>query len=396
MEKFLKRLKRQLPLVILTLLITVVFLFHTSEAFQWRFVETLENIFYDTRVKMTMPGGVDKRIVIVDIDEKSLSEIGRWPWGRDRVAKLVNELFDYYEIQLLGFDMVFAEPDDSSGLTILDKLGRDELEELYEFQERIDELREQLDYDLILRNSIANKQVVLGYYFQLLASKDVASEKGILPLPVLKKGDFSVKSKVFAREAPGYSANLPMLQSVALRGGHFNPWIDIDGVVRRVPLLIKYEEQYYESLAMAMAREVLDVDTIAPVFEEAFGNTDYPALEWLQLGKNNIPVDGFIQALVPYRGGQGSFNYVSAADVMSGRVEKEILKDAIVLVGTTAPGLFDLRATPVENQYAGVEIHANLLAGIIDGTIKKKPAYTQHTLVSSAYRIVRRKTRCIF
>jgi len=79
MEKFLKRLKRQLPLVILTLLITVVFLFHTSEAFQWRFVETLENIFYDTRVKMTMPGGVDKRIVIVDIDEKSLSEIGRWP-----------------------------------------------------------------------------------------------------------------------------------------------------------------------------------------------------------------------------------------------------------------------------------------------------------------------------
>ena len=377
MEKFLNRLKRQLPLVILTLLITVFFLFHTSEAFQWRFVETLENIFYDTRVKMTMPGGVDKRIVIVDIDEKSLSEIGRWPWGRDRVAKLVDELFDYYQIQLLGFDIVFSEPDASSGLNILDKLGREELEDLYEFQERIDELREKLDYDLVFRNSLANKQVVLGYYFQLLASEDVASEKGILPLPVLKKGDFSTKSKVFAREAPGYSANIPRLQAVALRGGHFNPWIDIDGVVRRVPLLVKYEEQYYESLAMAMAREVLDVDSIVPVFEDALGETGYPALEWLQLGNNKIPVDEHIQALVPYRGRALSFNYVSAADVMNGRVDKEILKDAIVLVGTTAPGLFDLRATPVENQYPGVEIHANLLAGIIDGSIKKKPAYTQ-------------------
>ena len=273
--------------------------------------------------------------------------------------------------------IVFSEPDASSGLNILDKLGREELEDLYEFQERIDELREKLDYDLVFRNSLANKQVVLGYYFQLLASEDVASEKGILPLPVLKKGDFSTKSKVFAREAPGYSANIPSLQAVALRGGHFNPWIDIDGVVRRVPLLVKYEEQYYESLAMAMAREVLDVDSIVPVFEDALGETGYPALEWLQLGNNKIPVDEHIQALVPYRGRALSFNYVSAADVMNGRVDKEILKDAIVLVGTTAPGLFDLRATPVENQYPGVEIHANLLAGIIDGSIKKKPAYTQ-------------------
>ncbi len=377
MENFLNRIKRQLPLVVLTLFITLAFLLHTSEVFQWRFVEQLENLFYDTRVRLTMPGGVDKRIVIIDIDEKSLSEIGRWPWGRDRVAKLVNELFDYYQIQLLGFDIVFSEPDDSSGLNVLEKLGRDELANLYEFQQRIDELREQLDYDLVFKNSLVNRQVVLGYYFQLRASEDLASEKGLLPPPVLKKGDFSAKSKIFAHQAPGFSANLPMLQAVALGGGHFNPWIDIDGVVRRVPLLVEYKEQYYESLTMAMARQVLDVDTIVPVFEDALGESDYPSLEWLQLGKNKIPVDRYIQALVPFRGRQGSFHYVSAADVLNGQADKAILKDAIVLVGTTAPGLFDLRAVPVENQYAGVEIHANLLAGIIDGTIKKKPAYTQ-------------------
>ena len=377
MENFFHRIKRQLPLVMLTLVITSVFLFYTSGAFKWRFVEQLENIFYDARIKLTMPGGVDKRIVIVDIDEKSLAEIGRWPWGRDRVAKMVDELFEYYQIRLLGFDVVFSEPDDSSGLNILDKLARDELEGFYEFQERIDELRDQLDYDLIFRNSLANRQVVLGYYFQLLASEDVARKNGLLPIPVLNKKVFSAKNKVLARIAPGYSANLPKLQAVALGGGHFNPWIDIDGVVRRVPMLVEYEEQYYESLAMAMARRILDVDSIEPVFGEAFGETGYPALEWIRLGNHKIPVDKNIQALVPYRGRQGSFQYVSASDVIQGRVDKEILKDAIVLVGTTAPGLFDLRAVPVEKQYAGVEIHANLLAGILDGSIMKKPAYTQ-------------------
>jgi adenylate cyclase len=377
MRKFINRIRRQLPVVVLTLVVTVVFLFHTSGAFHWRLIEQLENLLYDTRVKLTMPGGIDKRIVIVDIDELSLSEIGRWPWGRDHVAKMVDELFDYYQIQLLGFDIVFSEPDDSSGLSILEKLGRDELSDLHEFQQRVDELRDQLDYDLVFRNSLSNRQVILGYYFQLLASEENASKNGILPLSVFKKDDFSEEIRILAQFAPGYNANLPMLQQVAVGGGHFNPWIDGDGVVRRVPLLIEYEEQYFESLALAMARKILGVDFIEPVFEEALGETDYPALESLRLGNNRIPVDKFIQALVPFRGGQGSFTYVSATDVINGRVNKEVLKDAIVLVGTTAPGLFDLRAVPVENQYAGVEIHANLLAGILDGTIKHKPAYTQ-------------------
>jgi adenylate cyclase len=376
MGKFLNRIKRQVPVVGLTLLVTIVFLFHTSGAFQWRFVEQLENLLYDTRIKITLPGGIDKRIVIVDIDESSLSEIGRWPWGRDHVASMVDQLFDFYQIQLLGFDIVFSEPDDSSGLSILEKLGRDELSDIYAFQQKVDELRQRLDYDFVFRNSIFERQIVLGYYFQLLASEEGASENGILPLSVLSKKDFSKNNKMFTRSAPGYNANLPMLQEVAVGGGHFNPWIDEDGVVRRVPLLIEYESKYYESLALAMARKILDIDLIEPVFEEALGNSSYPALEWLKLGNIRIPVDQFIQALVPFRGGQRSFSYVSAADVIYGRADKSLLEDAIVLVGTTAPGLYDLRAVPMEKQYAGVEIHANLLAGIIDETIKKKPAYT--------------------
>ncbi len=377
MENILNRIRRQLPLVLLTLMVTLVFLLHTVESIKLTFVDQLENILYDARVKLTMPGGVDDRIVIVDIDEKSLSSIGRWPWGRNNVARMVDALFDDYEISLLGFDIVFSEPDDSSGLSKLESLGRNELGDLYEFQERIDELRGKLDYDLIFRNSLQNRNVVLGYYFQLLASEEKAGRKGILPLPVLEKSDFPSRSKVDAHSAPGYFANLPSLQAVASSGGHFTPWIDEDGVVRRVPLVIEFEERFYESLAMAMARVVLKADSITPVFEDALGQADYPALEWLRLGNNSVPVDRRIRALVPYRGADRSYNYVSAVDVIEGKASKAILKDAIVLVGTTAPGLYDLRATPVANQYPGVEIHANLLAGLLDGTIKKKPAYTQ-------------------
>ena len=123
MEHFLNRIKRQLPLVILTLLVTAVFLCHTAELFNSRLINQLEAFLYDSRVKFTMPGGVDRRIVIVDIDEKSLSEIGRWPWSRDQVARMVDQLFDNYGVQLLGFDIVFSEPDGSSGLEMLDRLA---------------------------------------------------------------------------------------------------------------------------------------------------------------------------------------------------------------------------------------------------------------------------------
>ena len=102
----------------------------------------------------------------------------------------------------------------------------------------------------------------------------------------------------------------------------------------------------------------------------------YAGLEWLKLGQQRIPVDKEVAALIPYRGPQGSFHYISATDVLTRHVAPALLKDKIVLVGTTAAGLLDLRATPVQNVYAGVEIHANMIAGILDNNIKEQPAYT--------------------
>jgi len=102
----------------------------------------------------------------------------------------------------------------------------------------------------------------------------------------------------------------------------------------------------------------------------------YAGLESLKLGPRTIPVDADMAALVPYRGRQGSYRYVSASDVLQGKVEASVLRGAIVLVGTTAPGLLDLRTAPMQESYAGVEVHANMITSIIDQSIRARPAYT--------------------
>ena len=108
---------------------------------------------------------------------------------------------------------------------------------------------------------------------------------------------------------------------------------------------------------------------------EPFIKGSYTGLEWLEVGKLRIPVDDEVAALVPYRGPRGSFPYFSLADVWSDKVPVESLKGRIALIGTSAPSLVDLRSAPVDSVYPGVEIHANLVAGMLDGKLKHKPAY---------------------
>ena len=355
------------------LLITSAFLFEKMSDYNSAALDKIENFLYDVRILMTMPGGVDERIVIVDIDEKSLAEVGRWPWSRIHIAKLLDELFDNYDVALVGFDIVFPEPDDSSGLKILQKLGRNELADIKKYHDALANLEDQLDYDKKLSKSITDHPVVLGYYFSDVLSSKGSTNTGELPMPAFHRDTFENKN-VQARKAIGYNANIKELQDAALTAGHFTPWIDDDGVIRRIPMVYEYQDNFYEALSLIMVRTLLEIEETKPVFEEDY-NTGYSSLEKLSLEYIDIPVDKNVQALVPYRGKEGSFLYVSAVDVINGLVDKKILQDAIVLVGTTAPGLYDLRTTPVQKQYAGVEIHANLISGILDQNIKQSPAY---------------------
>ncbi len=362
--------------ILVGLAITLCFIGHAAEWYptadgKLRFVSQLDNIIYDARLQMTMPRGVDQRIVILDIDEKSLGELGRWPWNRKLMAELVDKLFDRYGIAMLGFDVVWAERDPSSGVETLDALARGELKELAAFQGAYARLRPGLDFDQRLAASFRNRPVVLGHYFN---SEPRAAKANALPKPVLPKGTFSGRRVEFPRWY-GHTGNLPIYLESAAGAGHINPVVDFDGVLRRVPLIVEYDGEYYESLSLAMVRALLARQTgaPAPAVEPGFPPDD-PNLEWLKLDGLQIPVDAAAAALVPYRA-RGSFRYISLADVAGERIAPEELRGKIALLGATAPGLLDMRATPIAEVFPGVEIHANLLAGIIDGEVKQKPLY---------------------
>ena len=373
-------LARHWKRIAVTLIPLLFALLHAIGVLPLGVLQRLDNIIYDARLRATMPGTLDDRIVIVDIDEKSLAEIGRWPWGRNRLADLSNQLFGRYQVALVGFDVVFAEADQSSGLQRLRQLADNELKDQPGFSSRLRQLQGTLDYDAVFAKAIANRPVVLGYYFT--SDRDGRSS-GVLPAAVMQKENLRGRPIKFT-SWDGYGANIEQIARAAPLAGFFNPIIDADGVVRSVPLLAEYQGRYYESLSLAIFRLLTGLPAVEPGFpKERALSRNYQGLESieLRLGQKSlaIPVDDRVATLVPFRGAGGvrggSFRYVSASDVLAGRVPQNTLKDKIILVGTTAPGLNDLRVTPVGETYAGVETHANIISGLLDGKVFVKPDY---------------------
>ena len=386
--KFIGYCRRHALRIGISLMMVVLLLLNAKGVFHLNFMERLENYTYDMRLLANMPGGVDPRIVIVDIDEKSLQEQGHWPWPRNRLAQLVDLLFDRYKIDVLGFDIFFGERDESSGLKQLEALARSDLAADAGFKSSLSRLRPQLDYDQLFADSLKNRRVVLGYIFEDAKSAMIGDPHasaapskaiggvavGALPKPALTRNSFD-PGRVGALVAGGFIGNLPELQANAMAGGFFSaPLVDVDGVFRRQPMLQMYKGELYEALSLAVARLNLHEKEIN--LEYVQGDQTELGVEYVKLGldprkemKRWVPVDQHMASLVPYRGRKKSFTYLSATDVLKGTVDPEILRNAIVLVGSTAAGLMDLRSTPVQEIYPGVEIHANLIAGIIDGNI---------------------------
>jgi adenylate cyclase len=142
-------------------------------------------------------------------------------------------------------------------------------------------------------------------------------------------------------------------------------------------MLAEFDGAYYESLSLAMVRAYLRLTSgQAPALAAGYPPERPNDLEWLDVGGVTLPVDESASALVPYRGGKGSFPYHSLVDVLRERIPIHELQGKIALIGTSAPGLQDLRATPVQGSFPGVEIHANLIAGILDRELKHRPWYT--------------------
>jgi adenylate cyclase len=364
----------------LGLALTLAALLYTMGFWTSHAIQRQDTIIADARMRLERPV-LDKRIVIVDIDAKSLNEVGRFPWSRNVMAKLVDQLVGHYHAAAVGFDVSFPEPDTSSGYTVLEQLAQRELKGVPRLARELGALRPALDYDGLFAKALQGRPVVLGYN----VSDDLA--KGVLPRPAFTVADLNGR-RLDTYPAGGYEANIARLQAAAANAGIFTVATDADGLVRSSSLLQRIGDGYYPSLALATAAVFLKASAIKPHYEVAVddmrasqieaGGTDAIDL-YTPAGQRTITAGDMLTTVVQFRGRGGphggAFRYVSAADVLDGRVPAAVLDKAIVLVGTTAPGLVDLRATPVSSEYPGVEVHANVVRSILDGRFKTRPDY---------------------
>ena len=289
------------------------------------------------------------QVIIATVDEKSLSEIGRWPWSRSMTAKLVDSLKEY-GAKAVGFDIVFAEPEQSTGPSA----------------------------DAILAKSVKSaKNVSLGYFFHT-SMKDVEflTEEYINASGSLIGG--SMYSMVREKGHEGdYNlitayAPVPSIKAIAESGencGYFNAFPDPDGVIRWSPLVIKFQDNFYYSLPIALLMQYLDYPMIVLNLAE-FG------VDGVMLGDLRIPTDEIGRLLINYLGPAKTFPHYSISDIIAGRLSPELIKGKIVIVGATATGIYDLRVTPFSPVYPGVELHATVVENILQGNFLEQSAWT--------------------
>ena len=371
------RLIRLLVRVAISGLSLALFALHIAGKPRLEIIDRVENYLYDVRIRMTMPGTIDDRIVIIDIDEASQAELGQWPWPRNTLATLVDRLFDDYGIRVLGLDALFAEAEETSAERVVDQLSASAIAEDPAVAEELARLRESLDSNYRFAESFIARDVVTGFVFKDSIRANEPETTGVLPAAIIR-GDAVAGVTVPFIDARGFAGNLPDLQENAIAGGFFDsPLIDSDGVFRRAPLVQRFRGDLYPSLALAVARIALDTPDVALLFaEQENGRRSGLELEALLLGDRRIPVNEQVAVYIPFRGPQESFRFISAKDVLSGTAPADLFEGKIALLGASAAGLLDLRSTPVGQRYIGVEAHANLIAGLLDGSIRQQPAWS--------------------
>ena len=337
-------------------------------------------------------------IVIVDIDDASLRALGRWPWPRDRLAQLVDTLFEDDHAAALGIDLVLAEPDDQArtvreALASLAKLAPGDAALRAGVARWQATLEAHADHDAGLARALSGHPVTLAYHFNHQA--DPAMQAGAaasgareLPPPVTEAGVLPA-SALAMTPWQGVEVPVPALLHAAAATGFINALPDADGELRSTLLVTGYGGAVYESFALSLWRQWHRVSALRPVVRrgEAGGP---PRLTGLQLTAADgeplraLRVDPRGAVTLPYRAalhpgtspGSGRFRYIPAADVLAHRVGARELGGRVVLLGSSAPGLADLRATPVHRALPGIEVHAQLMAGLEDNDLSVRPDWS--------------------
>ncbi|QSZ42757.1 CHASE2 domain-containing protein [Sulfurimonas aquatica] len=288
----------------------------------------------------------NNQVVIVDIDEKALKEHGQWPWQRDLVSELLYNLSDA-GAGIIGLDIVFAEEDRTSP---------------HRFKKKFPELSDELEnYDEILAATLSQTPVIGGFIFTF--DENDEENTPMIPAIFLEKG----MTKDTILQPKGIVLNIETLQDAMYSSGFFNNTPDEGGMIRSIPLLMKYDGVLYPSLVLEMIRIYSGVTKV-----EVFG--DDAGASNVVFGEYNVPLDKVGRLSVNFRGKGKYFKHVSAADILSGDFNSTDIENKFVIIGTSAVGLFDLRSIPFDSAIAGVEVHANAIDNILQGDFLRKPA----------------------
>ena len=170
----------------------------------------------DLRLKLTMPKGIDDRVVIADIDEDSIQDVGRWPWNRAILAELIDTLFDHYHIKVLGFDVVFSEPDDVSGLKVLEQLDSLKINDS-QYLAASAEFKQKLAYDHIFSEAIKGRNIVLGMVFDQSNTDEINSLKKTISTIAQ-----SLAEKTLIAKPQGYTGNIDIIHQATDSVGFFD------------------------------------------------------------------------------------------------------------------------------------------------------------------------------
>lgn len=312
--------------------------------------QSLDNRVRDFYFKFRGHEKASDDIIIIDIDERSIKELGQWPWERDKFAQILTNLTTN-NAGIIGLDIVFSEADKTSPSKFASSWGL--------------EVKDLPDYDLILSQVVANTPTILGYVFDF--NVENTNEAPQVPAIFIEKNK---PQNEFLPTAKGVLANLPIIQQNSYSSGYMNNIPDETGIIRSVPIVIKYQEQVYPSLAFEMYR-------IATNSQKVILQYGVTGVENIQLKDQNIKTDRFGRVHVNFRGPAKSYRYISAVDIYNNTLEKGVLDGKFVLIGTSAYGLMDLRSTPMDNVIAGVEVHANLIDNLLHDDMLIKPSWME-------------------
>lgn len=351
---------------LVALVILATGLFARYEDYWW--IEMIRLRAFDTYNKLhPRQPQPNSPVVIVDIDEKSLAEIGQWPWSRIQIAELLRKMAEY-KMALAGFDVLFAEEDRTSPTLLADQLQSGDWE-------LISKLKQMPNNETVMADAMQTISTVLGQAVDkslMLNEKELpkeAAKTSVLGF-LGKAGVIDVNPNRYLFRQPALLYNLPVLEAKADGLGIFSVEDEIDGVVRRVPLVLNVNGIVKPTLALEMLRVAFGGNSIFTVVD--IGGIDRVGLQTPQ-GNFPIPVDGRGRVWINYakpdifnsKNNEGRL-YVSASDIMKNLVPKERLMGRIGLIGTSSVGLVDIRATAVSARQPGVEVHANLIENILE------------------------------